>query len=62
MRSDAAERRHDGPGYPSVLLASFWWMQWCSTEGSIDGFLTIVGLDEGSSVELAKQSFPDCSW
>ena len=31
-RSDAAERRCDGPGCPGVLLASSGWMQWCSTD------------------------------
>ena len=55
-KSDAAERRYDGPGYPSVLLTSFGWMQWCSTEGSTDGFSTIDGLDVNLSFELAEQS------
>ena len=51
-RSDAAERKYDGEGYPSVLLASFSWMQWCSTEGSTDGFSTF----DNSSFELAERN------
>ena len=61
-RSDAAEKRYGGPGYLSVLLASFWWLQWYSTEGSTDGFSTFDELEENSSFELAEQSFHDCSW
>ena len=54
-------RRCDGFGHLGVLLAPFWWMQRCSTEGSNDGFSTIDGLDGNSSFELAEQSFHDCS-
>ena len=58
----SAERRYDGSGHPGVLLAPFWWMQWCLTEGSSDGFSTIDGLDKNLSFELVEQGFHDCSW
>ena len=60
-RIDLAERRYDGSGYLGVQFAPFWWIQWCSTKSSTDGFSAIDGLDENSSFELAEQSFHDCS-
>ena len=37
-------------------------MQWCSTEGSVDGVSTAAGLDEDSPLELAEQSVHAGSW